>query len=249
MRTADVRSEMIEIVTNGRWEDLLPFLFSRLSCPVNLQQQATGLFQANLALLEGLRRSSKTIVIGPILPSARGVIDYTVDSTIVELKTSESVLTTQVCQVALYTFAATEGGIYDPATRQSSKLSDASPALHFARFGTIAKVPMPQVEATAVYPRLLISPVSKLVKDRDWLDRVFDMGEVQEMCASLEAYLTSKGMRVPTIRMTPTEMSILGTFVDAFVKMVLARNFEAVYAQVFDELVRVRLQLNGVGGN
>lgn len=237
------RKDLNEIVENEQWTKLLPYLFQRMPCPFNLQVQATEMFRVNLDLLQGLRNSSKDIVISPVLSSARGVPDYVIDDVIVEFKTSKSIVISQVCQVALYVYVARHSGLYDPATHTSRTIPKATPALHFARYGTISKVPMPTIVKDALYPPLLITTVTKLVQNRRWLGSVFDLGEVQSLCADLEAYLTTRGMLVPSIPMSPTETSILGTLMDALVKIVLARNFSLVYSHVLSELVRVSTQL------
>lgn len=238
-----VREELVEIVENEQWTGLLPYLFQKVSCPVSLQAQTTDLFRANLELLQGLRDSPKTIVVSPALNHVRGMIDYVVDDVIVELKTAESVMATQVCQVALYTYAARAYGVYDPCTAKTFPLPNATPALHFARFGAIAKVPMPSVSEEDAFPEILVQPVSRLCQNPAWLNCVFNMGEVQALCADLEAYLTSRGVLVPAITMSPAEMSILGMLVDTLVKTILARNFSRTFPMIRDELVRIDIQL------
>jgi len=238
----DAYGDLYEVVENEQWEALLPYLFEKMACPANLQAQVTDLFQANLHLLLNLRHSTKTIVVSPVLAYIHGIADYVIDDVIVELKTSESVAASQVCQVALYTFAARRGGIYIQGIRGARTLPDATPALHYARFGVIAKVPMPSVSEAEAYPILFTQPVSELVQDYEWLGRTFDMGEVQALCADLEAYLTSRGLQVPAGQMSPTESSVLGSFVDVLVKMALIRDFPQAYLSIRDELVRVAIQ-------
>lgn len=230
------------IVNETRWSELLPWLFDVAPMNPALQRTARQFFEVNVSLLVGLRSLPDKIVVAPALSRARGIIDYAVGKNVVELKTSSNVLVTHICQVALYTFSVNDGGMYDMGTGRREKIKGAVPALHYARYGVIAKLKMPRIHRIEVYPGLLLTSVTKLVQNRDWLESVFDIPEVETMCADLEAFLANKGMLVPESDHTPTELSILGTFVDVFVKVMIAPDIQTCFAGIRDELVRINIQ-------
>lgn len=200
------------------------------------------MYVANLDLLLSFRRSKERVLVDPALVYSRGVVDYVIGDIIVELKTSESVLATHVYQAMMYAAASAQDGLYDTA-HSHIVIDYPMPALHYARYGAVVKLPPISMDISALYPGMYMWPVSRLVHNEKWTEKVFDNREVSSLCTDLEGHLITKGIKVEAAPMHPGASSALGTFVDVFMKVILTRNLLRSFAEISHSLGRASQQL------